>query len=238
MLAARQCGKTTAASCLVLWTMLTKPGSLVLILSPSQRQSIEFAQEHVYPYFDALGVNVGWVTHGVQQRRMSNGSRIVALPGKQRTIRGFSKVALLVIDEAAQVDDSLYYSVRPMISVSRGRILALSTPFGQLGWYYEAWEGTLFRGPDAGPYRWERWKVTPEMCPRLTPEILADERLSNPWYDMDYNLNFMAASGAVFRREDIEAASSGGKPSWGVDWSAPAVDEVGPDHAANGNGKH
>jgi hypothetical protein len=59
-----------------------------------------------------------------------NGSRIVSLPENESGIRGFSGVNLLVIDEAARVDDSLYRSVRPMLAVSGGRLVALSTPFG------------------------------------------------------------------------------------------------------------
>jgi hypothetical protein len=43
---------------------------------------------------------------------LTNGSRIVSLPGKEKTVRGFSGAKLLVIDEAPRVADSLYYSVR------------------------------------------------------------------------------------------------------------------------------
>jgi hypothetical protein len=54
---------------------------------------------------------------------LSNGARIIALPGKEETIRGFSGVTLLVIDEAARVLDDLYQACRPMLAVSGGRII-------------------------------------------------------------------------------------------------------------------
>jgi hypothetical protein len=36
-----------------------------------------------------------------------NGSRIVGLPGMEATVRGFSAVSLLLIDEASRVEDSM-----------------------------------------------------------------------------------------------------------------------------------
>ena len=60
-------------------------------------------------------------------------------PGTEGTVRGFSRVALLVIDEAARVSDPLYYAVRPMLAVSGGKLVALSTPFGQKGHFWQEW---------------------------------------------------------------------------------------------------
>jgi hypothetical protein len=53
---------------------------------------------------------------------LPNGSRLIGLPGQERTIRGFSSVSLLVIDEAARVEDESYQSVRPMLAVSNGDV--------------------------------------------------------------------------------------------------------------------
>ena len=60
-----------------------------------------------------------------QELELENGSCIVSLPGKEGTIRGFSGVKLLAIDEAAWVPDDLYLAVRPMLAVSQGRLVAL-----------------------------------------------------------------------------------------------------------------
>jgi hypothetical protein len=70
---------------------------------------------------------------------LRNGSRIVSLPGDETTVRGYSGVRLLVVDEAARVPDDLYFSIRPMLAVSGGRLVCLSTPFGKRGFFYEAW---------------------------------------------------------------------------------------------------
>ena len=65
------------------------------------------------------------------------GSRIISLPGDEKNIRGYSGVTLLVIYEAARVSDVLYRSVRPMLAVSKGRLVCLSTPFGKRGWFLD-----------------------------------------------------------------------------------------------------
>ena len=50
--------------------------------------------------------------------------------------------ALVIIDEAARVEDDLLAAVRPMLATSGGRLIALTTPAGKRGWFFEAWHGT------------------------------------------------------------------------------------------------
>jgi hypothetical protein len=59
---------------------------------------------------------------------LPNGSRIVGLPGTEATVRGFSAVSLLVIDEAARVMDAMYKGLRPMLAVGEGDLWMMSTP--------------------------------------------------------------------------------------------------------------
>ena len=63
--------------------------------------------------------------------RFTNGNRFIARPGSEKTARSFSAVTLLLEDEAARVPDPLYNSVRPMLAVSNGRHILMSTPFGK-----------------------------------------------------------------------------------------------------------
>ena len=110
-------------------------------------------------------------------------------------------MALLIIDEAARVNDSLYYAVRPMLAVSRGRMIALSTPFGKRGWFHDEWHGTG---------DWQRVKITADQCPRISVEFLAEERraLGERWYRQEYLCSFESVVDAVFAYEDIMAALS------------------------------
>ena len=200
LLCSRQVGKSTVAGALAIRSAILQPGALILLLSPSLRQSGELFRK-VLSYFKALGRPLKVTAESALRIEFANGSRIVSLPGDEGTIRGFSGVTLLVIDEAARVDDNLYRAVRPMLAVSRGRLVALSTPFGQRGWFFDAWQSSE---------EWERVEVTADECPRISRDFLAAERrtLGERWYRQEYLCSFEDTIDAVFSAEDIAAALS------------------------------
>jgi len=103
------------------------------------------------------------------------------------------------VDEAARVPDDLYFAVRPMLAVSGGRLIALSTPFGKRGWFWREW------GEGQG---WERHKITAAECPRISPEFLEEERRSMPaaWFAAEYMCEFTEAVDNVFSFDQIAAA--------------------------------
>jgi len=200
LLASRQAGKSSVAAALALQTALLRPRSPVLLLSPSLRQSGELYRK-VVDLFGALGRPMGVSAESALRLELANGSRVVSLPGDEKNIRGFSGVALLIIDEAARIEDALYCSVRPMLAVSQGRLVALSTPFGKRGWFHDEWHG---EGD------WHRVKVTAEQCPRIAPQFLAEERraLGERWFNQEYRCEFSECLDAVFSWADIQAALS------------------------------
>jgi Terminase large subunit, T4likevirus-type, N-terminal len=200
LLCSRQAGKSTVAAALAVRAALLQPAALILVLSPSLRQSGELFRK-VLSHFNALGRPVTVTGESALRIEFANGSRVVSLPGDEGTIRGFSGVTLLIIDEAARVMDDLYCAVRPMLAVSRGRLVALSTPFGQRGWFHEAWQSSE---------EWERIRVTAEDCPRISVEFLESERqaLGERWYRQEYMCSFEDTIDAVFSAEDIRAALS------------------------------
>jgi hypothetical protein len=197
-LCSRQAGKSQVAASLALRTALLNPGSLTLLLSPSQRQSAELFRK-VTDLFGSLGRPAAVVAESALRLELAGGSRIVSLPGVEATVRSFSAVSLIVIDEAARVEDPLYFAVRPMLAVSRGRLVGVSSAWAKQGWFYTAWESG-----DG----WERTKVTAPECPRISRAFLEEERraLGPRWYSMEYLCEFGDAVDAVFRTEDIEAA--------------------------------
>jgi Terminase large subunit, T4likevirus-type, N-terminal len=136
----RQAGKSTVVSALAARQAICYPESLVLLLSRAQRQSGELFRKTM-AVMKALDWPIRQTALTAMTCELANGSRIVALPGSEETIRSFSNVALLLIDEASRVPDDAYASMRPVLAVSGGKLIALSTPFGTRGWWYEAWEG-------------------------------------------------------------------------------------------------
>jgi len=124
----RQSGKSLTVATLAVHTALYLPDSLVLLLSPTLRQSQELFKDKALRVYRALGKPVEAESESALQLALENGSRIVSLPGKEGTIRGYSGVRLLAIDEAAWVPNDLYTALRPMLAVSQGRLIAMSTP--------------------------------------------------------------------------------------------------------------
>jgi hypothetical protein len=204
----RQSGKSTVAGILAVHTALYEPGSLVLLLSPTLRQSQELFKKALAVYRSS-DHPVPSASETALALTLSNGSRIASLPGKEVTVRGYSGVGLLVVDEAARVPSDLYLSARPMLAVSGGRLIALSTPFGNRGWFYEAWVGSE---------DWERFEVPATQVPRISPEFLEEERraLGEWWFEQEYMCRFLDAETQAFRREDVEAAFSEEVEVWGL----------------------
>lgn len=202
----RQSGKSMMAAVIAVHQALYVPGSLALVLSPTLRQSQELFRKCLAVYRAATRP-VPSEAETKLSLELDTASRIVSLPGKEGTIRGYSGVSLLVIDEAARVPDELYYSVRPMLAVSGGRLIALSTPFGTRGWFYEAWRS-------AEP--WQRFEVPATDCPRISPDFLEEERrnLGLWWFTAEYLCRFLDAETAAFRREDIDRAFSEEVEGW------------------------
>jgi hypothetical protein len=196
----RQSGKSSVAAILALHQALYRSGSLTLMVSPSLRQSSELFRRFV-SYLDLLPNIPARNEDTKLSLEMDNNSRVISLPGTEGTIRGFSSVDLLIIDEAARVADDLYFATKPMLAVSRGRMLALSTPWGKRGWYFK--EFSEGRG-------WLKFTIPAIDCPRISPEFLEEERQSMPaaWFSSEYLCHFVEAEDSVFGYEDVMSAIS------------------------------
>jgi hypothetical protein len=127
-----------------------------------------------------------------QELTLQNRSRVISLPCQADTVRGYAGVDLLIIDESARVPDDLYRSVRPMLAVSNGRLICLSTPYGKRGFFYQAW---AHGGPE-----WHRVEVPADRIPRITGDFLQDERrnLGESWFRQEYCCAFESVEGLVY----------------------------------------
>src|SRR5215204_5251751 len=194
----RQSGKSTISVIIALHRALYHPGSLVLALAPALRQSQELFGKVAGSYRD-LGRPVAPRGERKLSLELENGSRIITLPGSEKTIRGFSGVGLLLVDEAARVDDELYFAVRPMLAVSGGSLMMLTTPYGKRGVFFEEW---------TGGHAWERYEVSAEECPRISKEFLVEERAALPsWvFRQEYECSFEETEDQVFTTEMVERA--------------------------------
>ena len=137
--------------------------------------------------------------------RLPNGSRMVGVPGARAKVRGFSRVSLMLIDEAAECSDEQYYTARPMLATagpSGGALWLLSTPQGRRGFFHHEWT----KGGDG----WVRVSVAAPDNPRVSAAFLAEERekLGERRFRQEYLCEFVDLNDAMFSDEDIEACIS------------------------------
>jgi hypothetical protein len=135
--------------------------------------------------YDRMGMPAlkGW---GSERLTLYNDSRIVGVVGEEDVV-GAENIRLVVIDEAARVSVDVFRAVVPMLALSNGRMVCLSTPFGKRGFFYEAW---VKGGSD-----WERIEVPGE---RVVPfrrgyrSLLEMERGAGDegWFRREYCCSF------------------------------------------------
>jgi len=197
--ACRQSGKSSTVATLAVHTTVFDPGALVLLVSPTLRQSGELLKKALAVY-RALDRPVLAESETALTLTLENGSRIVSLPGQEGRVRGYSGAALIAIDEASRVPDELYLALRPMLAVSGGRLIALSTPWGKRGWWHAEWTD--------GGSGWERYEIPAMACPRIPAAFLDEERRSmGPlFFASEYECQFVETEDQLFAYDDIAAA--------------------------------
>lgn len=195
----RQWGKSTTTAAKAIHHAVFNPGSLTLVMAPTLRQSGELVRS-----ITAFARSVGYpgVTDGLNRvsLQLGNGARIIAIPSDDDNIRGFSSVALLLVDEAARVPDSAYYAALPMLAANTGGIWLMSTPKGRTGFFYETWT--------AAEPSWVRVLATAEDSGRIPPAGLESQRSRMPAdrFREEYLCCFRDSEEQLFPSAQIDAA--------------------------------
>lgn len=194
----RQGGKSTVSALDGLHDALSVPGSLILIIAPSERQSLETFRK-VADFYNRLGHSVPADSERKLGMELLNGSRIEGLPGSEKTIRGFSAPRRVIMDEASRIEDQTFTAVTPMLAVSGGSLDLLSTPAGKRGFFYNAATGG----------EWRRWTVPATEVPRITPKFLEEQRhlMGERFFRQEFMCEFLDTDDAVFATDLIEAAT-------------------------------
>lgn len=203
----RQGGKSTTSSIKALHTAIYRPGSLTLLLAPSQRQSNELFRK-MNDFREDMDRPPALIEDNKLSCQLENKSRIVALPGSEGTIRGYSAPALVIADEAARIPDVVFGAVRPMLATSGGSLMLLSTPYGKRGMFYRAM---------TEPGHWSTYTVPATKISRIPADFLAEEKADMlDWeYRQEYECAFI----------DLEAGLSVFNPA---EWQAALTDDVAP----------
>ena len=137
LLTCRQAGKSTIIAGKVESTCRYEAGSDALIICPAQDQSKEVM--HKLSDFVNMHDDPRLKADAVYEKTWVNSSRVMSLPGSERSVRGYSDPRFIVLDEGSRIKDVTYNATIPMTAGGVTEILALSTPYGKRGWFYRAW---------------------------------------------------------------------------------------------------
>ena len=196
----RQWGKSTTGALKALHHALSTPGSLTLLASRTRRQAGEILDK-VINFAQTLDLPIRRVLRHPDSLLLPNHARIIALPGDPESLRGFSAVSLLVIDEAAYVPDDLYHALRPMLATTNGALWLLSTPRGRQGFFWDEYSSK-------GEF-WSKFTVPAPECPRISTEFLDEERrLQGPAvFNREYLCDFGSTGKSFFDIDALDAAT-------------------------------
>jgi len=203
----RQSGKSTTCAALGLHESIYRRPSFGLTIAPTQDQSAELMLKFD-EFRGAVELPSDYLNTDTKLAiRFSNGNRFVARPGSEKSARSFSAVTLLLEDEASRVLDDLYNTIRPMLAVSNGRHILMSTPFGKRGHFFKIWD------EQRDLFEW--YEIPAEMCPRITTEFLEEEKRTNPWFEQEYHCKFLETIDGVFTFDQVAGAMSNEvEPLW------------------------
>jgi len=196
----RQAGKSTVSALLALHKLLYEPPPTVILISPSLNQSVELYRR-LHQFYEKIPGLAKATQESLTRLSLDNGSRVLSLPGSEKSSRGFT-ADMVIVDEAARVEDELFAAIIPtMATKPDARMIALTTPAGRRGWFFDQWTN----GQD-----WKKVSVTASQCPRISQAFLDEQMRSlGPLkFAAEFNCEFHDDEMSTFNSDLIRRAFS------------------------------
>jgi len=210
--ASRQIGKSFTSACEAVRDCQLNPGTLWVVLSAGERQSLEWMEKAkqwvkaftlVMDFFEERDHPEALMKSA--EIRFANGSRIIALPANPDTARGYS--ANLILDEFAIHRDgaAIWRAMYPSITNPLKRQLkvrVMSTPKGEGNMFHQIWN-------KAG---WSRHKTTIydaiEGGLKLNAEELREQAGDEDTWRQEFLCEFIDSSRTAFTYEMLAGCES------------------------------
>ncbi|TET97738.1 MAG: hypothetical protein E3J23_08650 [Candidatus Stahlbacteria bacterium] len=228
LMCARQSGKSTIVAGRGLHTAKHKRNALVLIVASSKDQAKQTMQK-VSDFIQLDPELIEMPGDSTFEKRFINGSRVIVLPGTEKSVRSYSDPDLIIIDEASRVLDATYKALRPMRTGNpNSTIIILSTPWTKSGFFFKAWtknpawkkilvvpryeliDGKIVERPKEEKFKAEYVKkgIDAFYSPRHSLEFLYEElgEIGPIWFRREYGCEFLEGMESVFDLDLIESA--------------------------------
>lgn len=195
----RQVGKSTIISIKAAKYALEHPKTTTLIIASVERQSYLLFDKTLNYLFENFKnkIKKGKDKPTKHKITLTNGSKIYSLPTGLTGygIRGYT-IDLLIADEAAYIPEDVWTAVTPMLAVTKGQKILISTPHGKEGYYYDCFSDPNFRS----------FHISSEECERISKDFLKRERerMTKVQYAQEYLGEFIDELRQFFPTELIK----------------------------------
>lgn len=219
--AKRQVGKSILAEVCVLYMACNNNDSISAIIEPTLSQSRRVYKQILKSIGGDSSPIVKTANSTLLEIEFTNGSQIILRSAEQKeNLRGLTiKSGVLVIDEAAFIQEDIFEILYPTVDANRCPILIISTPLFMSGEFYEKYiEGTGGRSTIVKSYNWSEYD---------TSKYLSEEKLeyyrnhlSPLRFRSEYEGEFIAEGSYIFGSiNEIISEFSTSKPLYGgLDW--------------------
>lgn len=220
----RQVGKSLMAENLLLYFGINFARTVSICISPTLSQARKLFKEIT----DAVGESdiIKASNATLLEITLANNSQILFKSAEQRdALRGYTVTGICIIDEAAYIEDSIYYTVLPWCDVSGAPILIISTPRVRSGFFFNCYCYGLEGKNEYHTVDWSNEKYKPELNKLLPPERLEEYRrmLPKQQFASEYLGQFLDQDGVVFTGFNACVKQNTVQPSdrlyWGIDWA-------------------
>jgi len=164
---------TTAIAQEAIWKAYTGGNKVILIVSPSDRQSKIVMKKVTTTIRKNEKLVKSVVRSNSSELELSNGSVIISLPNNPDRLRGFSATDIY-LDEAAHFlnDGPVMAAIKPMLIATNGSFTIISTPFGKRGLFWDQYRIAVNKRKSAKAYDF----CPSTICPLITTERMQQER--------------------------------------------------------------
>ena len=214
-LASRQCGKSSSPPARPVCFAMTNPGTTVLVLAPTLRQSSELLLK-VGGVTQIAGLKIAsWSQFQIvlADKQPGAASRVVCLPGSNEdsgaSTRGYA-ADMLILEEAAFLNDAVISSVLPSIAARpKAQLIGISSA-GIIGTYFHS----VMTSPQS---RWTKMIVPAAESGRFTRQQLEELKLTlGARYAVEMECQWGSVGDSIYTEDVMTAA-------FGTDFTDPAV---------------
>lgn len=215
----RQVGKSCLAALLLIEFGLVRK-CISVVVEPTQAQSRRLFKQ-IADMMQPTGV-LKSANSQLLTMEFSNGSEILFKSAEQRdALRGFTVSGLLVIDEAAFIQDAIFEILYPTCDANNAPILIISTPLFCSGEFYNQYMRGISGGKHIKSYDWSAYDTSKYLSPEKLQHYR--ETISPLKFKSEYLGEFISEGSYIFGdiNNCIYSGENKAKPVFaGIDWGA------------------